>query len=292
MNWDDLRFFLALAREGTVSGAGRILRVKHTTVARRINAMEEKMGSRLFDHLPNAYVLTQVGENLYPHALAMEEQAQAAGREVFGMDAQLSGTLKLTASVDIFSRFVIPKLRQFTDQYPGIDIELLSSVSLADLAARQADIALRLTPKPIEYLIGKRVLPLHFGVYASATYLQEKRSGEQLILWVGEREMPDWVIDHYPKGKVVARINDILSMKEAVKNHLGIAKMPCFVADTEPSLRRIDVPLAPTTWGLWVLSHVDLKSTARVRVCREFLIETIEQQRNLIEGLSSRYHSE
>lgn len=290
MNWDDLRFFLALSREGSLSGAGRVLAVKHTTVARRIAALEDQMGSRLFDRLPSGYKMTQAAENLYPHALAMEELAQAADREVFGMDTQLSGTLKLTTSYDVFTRLITPKLHQFTDQYPGIDLELLSSTSLADLASRQADIALRLSPKPPEYLIGREVVPLRHGVYASARYLKRKRGSEKLILWEHDRDMPEWVIDHFYGARVVARTTEVMTMMEAVKNHLGIARMPCYVADAEPTLRRIDVSLTPSKWGVWVLSHVDLRSTARVRVCREFLINIIEQQRNLIEGLDSKWH--
>lgn len=291
MNWDDLRFFLALAREGTVSGAGRVLSVKHTTVARRIAALEDQLGSRLFDRLRGGYAMTQAAENLYPLALAMEETAQAADREVFGLDAQLSGTLKLTASPDVFTSLVAPRLHLFTDQYPGIDLEMLASTGLSDLASRQADIALRLTARPPEYLIGREVLPLRHGIYASSGYLKKKRNGGQrLILWVGDREMPEWVNDHFPNGRVVARTNEILTMMGAVKNHLGLARMPCYVGDSEPSLRRIDVALTPSTWGVWVLSHVDLRSTARVRVCRDFLVEIIEQQRDLIEGLTSRYH--
>lgn len=290
MNWDDLRFFLALSREGSVSGAGRVLAVKHTTVARRVAALEDQLGSRLFDRLPSGYAMTQVAENLYPHALAMEELAQAADREVFGMDTQLSGTLKLTASYDVFTRLITPKLHQFTDKYPGIDIELLSSTSLADLASRQADIALRLSPKPPEYLIGREIVPLRHGVYASAKYLKKKRGGEKLILWEHERKMPEWVDTHFSDARVITRTTEIMTMMEAVKNHLGIARMPCYVADAEPTLRRIDVALSQSDWGVWVLSHVDLRSTARVRVCREFLIEIIELQRNLIEGLASRYH--
>ena len=290
MNWDDLRFFLALTREGTVSGAGRALKVKHTTVARRIAAFEEQLGSRLFDRTSHGYTMTQVAENLYPHALSMEELAQAADREVFGMDTQLSGTLKLTSSYDVFTRLITPKLYQFTDKYPGIDIELSSSTSLADLASRQADIALRLTPKPPEYLIGREIVPLHHGVYASARYLKKKRSTEQLVLWEHDRSMPEWVNDHFPSSRVVTRTNEIMTMMEAVKNHMGIARMPCYVADAEPSLRRLDVTLTPSKWGVWVLSHVDLRSTARVRVCREFLIDIIEQQRSLIEGSTSKYY--
>lgn len=290
MNWDDLRFFLALVREGTVSGAGRILKVKHTTVARRITALEEQLGSRLFDRTAHGYTMTQVAENLYPHALSMEELAQTADREVFGMDTQLSGTLKLTASYDVFTRLVTPKLHQFTDKYPDIDVELSSSTSLADLVSRQADIALRLSPKPPEYLIGREIVPLHHGVYATAQYLKKKRNTERLILWEHDRSIPEWVNDHFSTSQVAVRTNDIMTMMEAVKNHMGIARMPCYVADAEPSLRRLDVVLTPSKWGVWVLSHVDLRSTARVRVCREFLIDIIEQQRSLIEGTTSKYY--
>jgi DNA-binding transcriptional LysR family regulator len=289
MNWDDLRFFLALTRERTVSGAGRVLNVKHTTVARRIAALEKQLGSRLFDRTTHGYTMTQVAENLYPHALSMEELAQAADREVFGMDAQLSGALRLTASYDVFTRLITPKLHQFTDKYPGIDVELSSSTSLADLASRQADIALRLSPKPPEYLIGREIVPLRHGVYASAQYLKKKHNAEKLVLWEHDRSIPEWVNDHFPTARVAVRTNDIMTMMEAVRNHMGIARMPCYVADSEPTLRRLDVTLTPSKWGVWVLSHVDLRSTARVRVCREFLIDIIEQQRSLIEGGASNY---
>lgn len=293
MNWDDLRFFLALAREGTVSGAGRVLAVKHTTVARRITALEEQLGSRLFDRLPTGYVMTQVAENLYTHALAMEETAEAAGREVFGMDAQLSGTLKLTASYTVFNHLITPHLHQFTDLYPAINLELSSSTALADLSTRQADIALRLTPSPPDYLVGRKILPLRHGLYASETYFKKRKTNkdevERLVLWLHDIETPEWVSDHFPEARVVVRCNEIMTILEAVKNHMGIARMPCYVADSEPSLRRIDISLTPSTWGVWVLSHVDLRSTARVRVCRDFLIDIMEQQRDLVEGSDSKY---
>jgi DNA-binding transcriptional LysR family regulator len=128
------------------------------------------------------------------------------------------------------------------------------------------------------------------GVYASARYLKKNRRDESLILWEHDRELPEWVVDHFPQARVVARCNEIMTMMEVVKQGLGLARMPCYVADAEASLRRIDVSLTSSNWGVWVLSHVDPRSTARVRVCREFLIEVIEQQRELIEGLASKYH--
>lgn len=290
MNWNDLRFFLALARQGSVSGAGRVLGVEHTTVARRITALEKQLGSRLFDRLPSGYVMTQVAENLYPHAISMEELMQVADREVFGMDTQLSGTLKLTASYDVFNRLVTSKLHRFTDLYPGIELQLLSSTSLADLASRQADIALRLSANPPEYLIGRKVLPLRHGIYASEHYLKKQRRAEQVILWEHERKTPEWVSEHFAQGRIVARANEIMTMMEMVKHNMGIARLPCYVADAEPALRRLDLKLAPSSWGVWVLSHADLRSTARVRVCREFLIDIIEEQKDLIEGSQSHYY--
>ena len=118
MNWDDLRYFLALARARTVSAAGRDLAVKHTTVARRIKALEQGLGTRLFDHLADGYAMTLAGENLYKHALIMEEQAQAVDRQVFGLDAQLQGSLKLTASYDVMARLIVPQLGLFKRAYP------------------------------------------------------------------------------------------------------------------------------------------------------------------------------
>jgi DNA-binding transcriptional LysR family regulator len=289
LNWDDLRFFLALSRAGTVSGAGRELGVKHTTVARRINAFEESLGSRLFDHLPDGYVMTLAGENLYQHAVIMEQQAQAVDRQVFGLDAQLEGVLKLTASQDVLCHLVIPKLESFSRRYPGIDLQLLSSSGLADLSARQADIALRLTPKPPDYLIGKKVLPLRHGIYGSKKYLKAHPKPEHLILWNDEVDQPEWVKQHFPHARTAIRTDDATSMLACVSNHMGVARIPCYIGETAAGLYRMNLTLTPSTWSVWVLSHVDLRDTARVRTCREFLVSIIEQQRSLIEGLDSRY---
>lgn len=289
MNWDDLRYFLALARARTVSGAGRELAVKHTTVARRIKSLEQGLGSRLFDHLSDGYVMTPAGENLYQHALVMEEQAQAVDRQVFGLDAQLQGSLKLTASYDVLGRLVVPHLGLFKRAYPGIELELLGSSGLTDLSARQADIALRLTPKPPDYLIGKKVLPLRHGIYASAKYLKNRPKADQVILWNDEVDHPEWVRHHFSNAEVSIRTDDVTTMLACASNHRGLARLPCYVGESATNLYRLDLPLTPSTWSVWVLSHVDLRATARVRVCREFLGGIIEQQRSLIEGLDSRY---
>jgi len=289
MNWDDLRYFLALARQGTVSGAGRELKVMHTTVARRIAMLEEVLGSRLFDRTPHGYVLTQVGENLLPHATGIEEQVHNADREVLGMDTRLSGSLRLASSYDLFCRLVTPNIKRFTDEYPSIQIELVSSTSLIDLGSREADIAIRISPEPPENLIGQAVVALGHGIYGSQEYLEQSETDHRLILWLHEQAQPEWVSQYFPTGHVAARASEVLTMMGLVRNHMGLARLPCYIADADPSLRRLDLALTPSTWSLWVLSHKDLRDTARVRAGREFLIDIIKQQRELIEGSASAY---
>jgi DNA-binding transcriptional LysR family regulator len=289
LNWDDLRFFLALARQRTVSAAGRELDVKHTTVSRRIKSLEQRLGTRLFDHLADGYALTPAGENLFHYALSMEEQAQAIDRQVFGLDSQLQGDLVLTASHDVFSRLIIPQLDGFRSAYPGINLQLLSSSGLADLGARQADIALRLTPKPPDYLIGKMVMTLGIGIYASHRYLEQNPEPQQLVLWNDESESPEWAQANFPSAQVSIRANDVTTLLACIHHDMGVSMLPCYIGDADPALCRLDLPLAPSTWGVWVLSHVDLRATARVRVCREFLVDIIEQQRPVISGLESNY---
>ena len=293
MNWDDLRYFLALHKARTVSAAGIALGVKHTTVARRIKALEQALGTRLFDRLADGYALTQAGENLIPHARIVEEQAQAVDREIFGLDAQLQGELVLTAANDVLSRLVVPHLGLFRRAYPGINIQLASSAGLVDLAARHADIALRMTAKPPEYLIGKKILPLSHGLYASEKYLRNNQNSptkpNDVILWSSERDKPQWVKQHFPSSKVAIRSSEVGTLLDCARYHMGIARLPCYIGDSATDLLRLDLPLSPSDWGVWVLSHVDLKATARVRVCKEFLIDIIQQQQTLISGETSRY---
>lgn len=288
-NWDDIRFFLALCREGSVTGAGRLLGVNHTTVARRVSTLEENLGTRLFDYSRDGYEMTQAAENMYEHARRMEEITQAIDRDIFGQDAELKGPLKLTVAHDVAERLVVPRLREFRDAYPCIDLDILTTTGLVDLAAREADIALRLTAKPPDYLIGREVLPIRHGVYGSPDYLRNLNAQAKVILFRGDPDQPEWVQQHFPDAEIAMRVDDVGTMALAVANDLGLARMPCYIGDTEPSIRRLNLELTPSSWGIWILSHVDLRSTARVRVAREFLIDAIEKQRELVLGEQSRY---
>ncbi len=289
MDWDDVRMFLAVSREGSVSRAGRLLGVNHTTVARRMATLEAKLATRLFDRGRDGYALTQAGENMVPMAVAMEASAQAIDRQVFGRDAVLSGPLKLTVPYDFANRIVVPELAAFDARYPGIDLELLTTTGRLDLQAREADLALRLTASPPDYLVGREIVPLRHGVYVNPEHWPALETSPRLILFRSERVLPEWAATHFPTATVALRVDNLITMLAAVEAGLGLARMPCFEADSSATLRRLNVGLTPSNWGIWILSHVDLRSTARVRVAREFFTEAVNAAAPLILGERSAY---
>ncbi|MEO1576670.1 MAG: LysR family transcriptional regulator, partial [Pseudomonadota bacterium] len=258
MNWDDVRFFLALCREGSLSRAADALSVNHTTVARRIAALEEALGARLFDRTREGYAMTQAAENMYEPALDMEAHALTINRTVFGQDAELKGSLRLTVPYDFANRILAPALPAFRLKYPAIDLELLTTTDFVDMAAREADIAVRLTARPPEFLVGRKIMPLRHGVYASPDYLAERPETPRVILFRSQRTTPEWMQQHFPDAHVVLYTDNVTTMRSAVASGLGLARMPCFVADPDPALRRLDLALTPSDWAVWILSHVDL----------------------------------
>ena len=289
MNWDDLRYFLALSREGSVSGAGRALGVKHTTVARRIQALERHMGTRLFDRSRSGYSMTQAAENLFDDVLKLEEKIQQVDHKTSDQDASLTGLVKLTVAHDLANLLIVPELGNFITAYPKIELQLLMTKGLIDLAAREADIAIRLTPSPPEYLVGRELMKLRHGIYGTEKVLKNLSESVNVILFRTEIDHPPWVKDHFKNAHVVLRVDDVTSMAVAANSGLGIAKMPCFIGDTDPTLRRLDLDIQLSTWGVWILNHVDLRATARVRACKDFLQDLIQRNRPIIQGDHSHY---
>ncbi len=288
-DWDDLRYFLAVARSGSVSGAATELGVNHSTVSRRINAYEKKHDVRLFERMPQGYEMTQAAENIYRYALEIEERTHIVERELFGRDTRLQGRLCVTAYHSTVNELVLPDLGTFSQQYPEIDLELFVTADVRDLSAREADIAIRGTPQPPDHLVGKKVADFGNAIYTSENYQKRQLARPEVILWRDEVQLPEWVSEHFPGARVALRVDDITAMGAAVKAGLGMARLPCWIGDVRPGFFRLRLNVASMGWGLWVLIHADLRSTARVRVCRDFLIDTLEKKRDLIEGRCSTY---
>ncbi len=290
-DWDDIRYFLEVARSGNVTSASKVLGVNHSTVSRRIRALEEKHGVRLFERIPSGYEMTKAANTIYETALELEAKNQLISRQLFGQDSRLQGEITLTMPHDILDYCVIDDLAEFRDSHPEIQLNILVSQGLINLAAREADIAIRLTPSPPDYLIGNEIAKLQHGVYINThvTYLKST----PIIAWSDETKIPDWAKNNFTDAEIVLRVDDLYSMYAAVKAGIGIASMPCYmpdiVFDFQSNVKRLPIELPISNWGVWVLSHVDLRHTARVSYCREFLVKRLKQNKALYLGQKSHY---
>jgi DNA-binding transcriptional LysR family regulator len=233
--------------------------------------------------------MTQAAENLYQQVVSMEEKVHTIDRQAANQDSALAGPLKLTIAFELANRLIIPKMEAFCQRYPDIDMQLLMTKDLVDLAAMEADLAIRMTPKAPDYLVGYEIMKLHHGIYASQTHLQHPSKKTKVILFQSENKHPDWVKTYTGDPEISLRVDDVGSMAIAAANGFGLAKLPCFMGDSQPGLVRLDFKIPPSDWGIWILNHVELRTTARVRACKEHLIAVLENQRDLITGNLSKF---
>lgn len=290
-NWDDLRIFLAVARQGSLSGASRTLGVNHSTVFRRITAFEEALKVRLFDRLPTGYTMTAAGEEMFATAQRIEEELAVLGRHIAGQDVRLSGTIRLT-TVDSLATGSLPRhIAAFRSIYPDIDFELVVASEVLDLSKREADVAIRTSINPPETLVGRAIADVAFAIYASTDYLAGLggRAADELDWVVADESAPVRMLGRMAnqltgKGRVVLRTNSVNAIAAAVLDGLGVALLPCWLGDTKPALRRIGPLVANLKPKLWLLTHEDLRRTARIRAFLEFMGKELTRDRDLIEG--------
>jgi DNA-binding transcriptional LysR family regulator len=296
-NWDDLRYFLAVARHGKLAAAADELGVNHSTVFRRIAGLEESMGARLFDRLPQGYELTAIGEEMHAIASRVEDDVLSIGRQVVGADQELHGMVRFT-TVDEVLRIVAPHLKCFRDRYPCITLEVNTEQRVFSLSRREADVAIRPASRVDEPdVVGRVLSELAVGVYASSIYLEEhtrprRRSDlarDHVFISFDEARshvgIHKWITEAAGPEAIAFRSNTIIGQVEAAKAGLGIAVLPRFVGDSEEELERL-FSLKRDTWTykLWLLMHADLRQTARVRAFVDFIVEALQGQRALFEG--------
>lgn len=293
MNWDDVRLFLALARSGSARAAADALAVSHTTVARRIEQLESTLQVRLFDRDVRGFRLTEAGEAMLGSATRAEDALMAAQRQLQGRDTQLTGEIRLTCSDVIVDHLLMPGLADFSRQYPEIDLTVMLSNDLFDLARREADVAirvLRVDSMPPEDLIGRKVLTLRSSYYAAPSYLAKhdpthSASGARWIGWSDRERNPDWVRrSPFPDLPAFGCFNDPKLQAQAALHGMGLAVLPCFIGDDVAGLQRVGDTEPYDSFDLWVLSHPDLRDTARLRVFRRYCAELLEAQRGRLTG--------
>ncbi|MEW6644703.1 MAG: LysR family transcriptional regulator [Pseudomonadota bacterium] len=292
MEWDDLRYVLAVAEAGSLAGAARTLGVNHTTVLRRISAFETSLGLRLFERLPTGYVLTGGGEELIAAARTVRDTVTTLERRLVGQDLRLSGTVRITTTDTLMATLLPGVLADFRAEQPGIDLEVAMANAMANLSLRDADVAIRPSNNPPEALVGRRVAAIAFAIYGSPAYLARHDPADDLAghHWVAPDDnlaattAAQWMRTELPECEVVLRADSLLALRQTAEAGLGLAALPCYLGDTSPGLVRVRPPIAAMATALWVLTHDDLRHTARIRAFTEFAATALGRHRALLEG--------
>jgi DNA-binding transcriptional LysR family regulator len=289
--WDDLRVFLALAREGNLTATARRLEVSHPTVARRIKALEDAIGARLFDRLPDRFALTAAGEELLTDAQAMEQAAESIHRRSAGLSDTARGTVRLSAG-EAMTAFLAGRLPRLKRNLQCVEFELTASHMLANLSRREADLLIREQVPDLASIVTRRLGRVAYAIYASRDMEMEDLSRDALrrMPWVGfdddHNYMPgqSWVLDLLGGARPGVRLNNWLVLHEAVRAGVGLAVMPCYRGDPDPALCRLGPVLAEVAAEQWLLVHRDLRALPRVRAVMDAVIELFQEERALLEG--------
>ena len=289
MDWDDLHYFLAVARAGSLSAAGRSLGVSQPTVSRRLAAIETRLSARLFDHIENRYVLTPAGDDILSMVEQVEETVAGIDRRVAGKDLSLRGELRLTCTEVLANIYLAPHLSEFVRLHPDINLSMVCTFQHLSLSRREADVAIRVTSNPPDGLIGRRLVKVAMGIYGGndKQWLSDSSNIDDLdwIGWQDETYNRMFIYSHYPKARIRHRIDDMQAMCAMARSGLGVALIPCYVGDSVADLHRImRDPIIEGSMDLWVLSHPDVRRVTRVRAFSKFIADTVLADRDLFEG--------
>jgi DNA-binding transcriptional LysR family regulator len=278
--WDELRFFLAVCREGSFAAAARKLRVDETTVARRLARLETSLGTRLFNRTPDGIALTPAGESVRASSEEMERSAIDLERRAMGADRKLAGRVRITAPELLGIHFILPALRQIRERHPEIVIELLPTVARLDIARAEADVAVRTTRPSEPDLVCRRL-----GGYGMASYVRTTRPPTAVIALTDAFRLRVRSADErLPDAPVALRTSSVSAVLQAVRLGMGIGDVPCFLGDADPELSRAFPDSPPELLELWLIAHADVHRTARVRAVLRAITEAVEQALPLLEG--------
>lgn len=295
IDWEDLRFVLAVAEANSLAAAARALGVNHTTVLRRVGSFEQKLGVRLFDRLPSGYTLTAGGEELLAVARQMADTVTELERRLTGQDLRLEGSLRITTTDTLMASILPSILADFRQRHPGVLLEVSTSNALANLSHRDADVAIRPAVDSPDALVGRRIAKVAFAVYAAPSYLDIRglAAADTIDIarehWIGLGDgLASTSVARWMRATLAApavlRCDSLVTAREAAMAGIGLAALPCYLGDTTPGLVRIGAPVAEMTRELWLLTHEDLRRTARVSAFTEFVGQALARHRLLLEG--------
>jgi DNA-binding transcriptional LysR family regulator len=283
VDWDDLRVFLAVSERGSISAAAKLLNVNHSTVLRRLASLEKRLGSRLFDRLPDGYEMTAQGEQLRKQLRGVSEQIESAQRSLSGRDLSLSGAIRITTTDTLIRGLLMPYLAEFHDLNPATQIEIVINNAFLSLTRREADVAVRPANIVPENLVGRRVGRLRTAIYASRSYLKKNTKKQEWAAhnWVAPEEtlshltQAKWMRENILEDRIVVRVDSLVGMVAAVRYGMGLGMLLCLLADEETELVRLAEPIDELDTDLWILTHPALKGVARIKAFTDFLYDRL-----------------
>jgi DNA-binding transcriptional LysR family regulator len=284
-DWNDLRYLLAIARAGTLAAAARELDIEHTTVGRRLAALESALGARLFTRGPDGFTPTRACLDILPLVEEIAARIESIGRRVSGEDSRVEGTVRVTVS-ELLSGYFVKKLTALRERHPQLVVEILAGNRAFDLLRGEADVAIRVREVTEANLVVRKIAVSGWSLYATPSYLDRKghpASPEDLagheVIGFDEslRASPGalWLDAHAKGATFVMRSNSIVGAYNAAILGLGMTALPCFLCDPEPALRRLTSRVLGKR-DVFLVVHPDLARVARVRAVMDFVVETFE----------------
>lgn len=289
MNFDDLRFMLAVAETGTTLAAARLLRVSQSTVSRRIVALEEALGIELFDKRRTGYVMTEAGSRLLAPAEMVRQSVDAFSGAVDSLSREISGTVRFTTN-EVLGTYVLPSLiARLKERHPSVRLEVDTTNILRDLAGGEADVALRASPAPTQAgLVGVRLIEDYWSLYCSRSYAVRhgvpksvgELAGHALIgidTHVRSRPIFDWAKETFPDNEVLLRHNSVPAVFTSVRNGVGIGFYSDFIASGDPELVLCFRPPVPAAAEIWLVTHERLRKVPRIRAVMDVIKELVRE---------------
>lgn len=279
MEWDDFRYFDAVARRGSVRGAAEQLGVNASTVTRRLERLEEELGAVLFLRTGQRLNITTEGVEVAQRVEEIGRHFRMLETSLKGRDQRLAGPIRVSVPDVLAVNFLLQDLAPFADMYPEIELELLPRYQPIDLTTHDVDVVVRATEEPPDIMVGRRLAGLSLAAYATPEFLQtHSLNGEARVPWV-DWATPSEVMYRYadireryfPQAQVHIRCDQVEMQRASICAHLGMGLLPIFVGETDPRLIRVGDMPAQSSPTLWLLTHPDARSVRRIQVFLEFL---------------------
>ncbi len=293
-HWDDIRFFLAVARAGSLSGAARVLGVGHVTVGRRVAVLERRLGVKLLDRTPEGFSSTPAGQAILGQCAAMESAALDLERIAAGRDSLAAGTVRLTTTEALAHRLVAQAIATVRKAHPSLQVDLVVGVRTLDIARRDADVAVRFARPTAPELVCQKLGEVGFSLYASRRYLAKfgapKRgaglAGYDLITFTGApaATSPFFMGEALQGARVAIRCDNPLIQRQAAAQEAGIAELACVLGDECAELVRVWPDEPPALRTAWLVVHQDLRRSARIRVVTSAIVEAFRRQSGTLRG--------